>query len=58
MIMVIVASFMMIIIIVNIMNGERNAEGNNHDNDYVLKISINAIIIILRDTIIIFLRDV
>ena len=58
MIMVIVESFMMIIIIVNIMNGERVAEDNNHDNDYVLKISINAIIIILRDTIIIILRDV
>ena len=49
MIMVIVASFMMIIIIVNIMNGERVAEGNNHDNDNVLKIYMNTIIIILRD---------
>ena len=58
MIMVIVESFMRIIIIVNIMNGERVAEGNNHDNDYVLKIYMNTIIIILSDAIIIILRDV
>lgn len=47
--MVIVESFMMIIIIVNVMNGEGVPEYNSHDNDNVLKIYMNTIIIILRD---------